>query len=433
MAAVDIPVGAGDDNLDGIPAHFIGPLLADLVAHEVGHTLGLRHNFKASSVYALKDINSDKVRGKKPFAGSVMDYLPININLKDGALQGDYGMIDIGPYDMWAIEYGYTLDDPKKVLERVAEPELAYLTDDDLGGPDPLARQYDFSQNPLDYAKNQMRIVNQQRAKVLERFVKDGQSWSKARQGYEKTLNMQMRCISIMANWIGGTYVHRDRKGDPNGRTPTVVVDTAQQREALNFVIDNSFDDATFGITPEVVAHMTVDKWSDQSPGDRSDPTWPIHDRVMAVQSSGLTMIMNPTTLKRVYDNEFRLPPDADAVTLPEVLQKVTNAIFTELDVSKLDGRTYTVRAPMISSLRRNLQSELTDRLIYLAGDSAGMPRAIRTLCNQHLRVLKTKLDALAAKSDGGQIDEYTVAHVADLKDRVDRALTMVQITTGVR
>ena len=66
--------------LDGMPESFIGPLLADLVAHEVGHTLGLRHNFKASSIYDLEEINSEEMKGKKPFAGSVMDYLPTNFN-----------------------------------------------------------------------------------------------------------------------------------------------------------------------------------------------------------------------------------------------------------------------------------------------------------------------------------------------------------------
>ena len=150
----DQPKGkSDDDDLDGVPARFVGPLLADLVAHEVGHTLGLRHNFKASSLYSLADINSKKLKGQKAFASSVMDYLPININMKDGETQGDYAMIDIGPYDMWAIEYGYTFEKTlTPILARCTLPEHQYGTDQDTLGPDPLTRRYDFTANPLDYA-----------------------------------------------------------------------------------------------------------------------------------------------------------------------------------------------------------------------------------------------------------------------------------------
>ena len=68
-AAPGAPAVPEEPKLDGMPESFIGPLLAELVAHEVGHTLGLRHNFKASSAYTLAQINSDEVKGKKPPAG----------------------------------------------------------------------------------------------------------------------------------------------------------------------------------------------------------------------------------------------------------------------------------------------------------------------------------------------------------------------------
>ena len=160
-------------------------MLADLVAHEVGHTLGLRHNFKASSIYTLAEINSEEVKDDKPFTGSVMDYNPVNINMETGEVQGNYAMIDIGPYDLWAIEYGYTPDDKKldDILERVSEPELAYATDEDTSGPDPTARRYDFSADPLDYAENQIRLAEYHRKRLIESFVEDGESWAKARKG----------------------------------------------------------------------------------------------------------------------------------------------------------------------------------------------------------------------------------------------------------
>ena len=70
-----------------------------------------------------------------------------------GDVQGDFAMIGIGPYDSWAIEYGYTFGDVNEVLSKSNLPEHAYLTDEDTGGPDPLAKRYDFSKDPLDYAQ----------------------------------------------------------------------------------------------------------------------------------------------------------------------------------------------------------------------------------------------------------------------------------------
>ncbi|WP_235905588.1 zinc-dependent metalloprotease [Tautonia marina] len=414
--------------LDGIPEEFIGPLLADLVAHEVGHTLGLRHNFKASGLYTLKEINSNALKGQKPFTGSVMDYNPVNINMESGEVQGDYTMIDIGPYDLWAIEFGYTTDekDLKKVLSRVSEPELAYGTDEDTGGPDPLARRYDFSKDPLDYAENQMRLARYHRERLLEKFVDDGDSWAKARRGYEMTLGFQVSSLNMLAGWVGGAFVNRDKKGDPGDRDPIKVVPVDQQRAALAFIIENAFKDDAFGLTPELLRRMSVDKWLDGD-GFRSavndEPTWPIHDRIMGIQASALTMLMNPTTLRRVYDNEFRIPAEEDALTLPELLETVSKAIWSELD--EPGNGPFTDRKPMVSSLRRNLQREHLDRLIDLCLDNGGSGAAqkpISNLAQMQLRELKDQASKIL-EATNGKADSYTRAHLLETVDLIDRAL----------
>ncbi len=416
------------DTLDGIPDWFVGPMLTDLVAHEVGHTLGLRHNFKASSIYTLAEINSPDIKGKKPQTSSVMDYNPVNINMQDGVLQGDFCMIDIGPYDFWAIEYGYTLDDPKKVLQRVAEKEIPYGTDEDTIGPDPLIRRYDFAADPIAYAKSNMKLAKYHRDRLLDKFVKDGDSWAKARRGYGITLGMQTRSINMMSAWVGGAHVNRDRKGDPNGRAPLQVVPAADQREALKFVIENAFRDEAFGLTPQLLERMTVDKWMDAGGGGDAfgESTYPIHDRIMGVQAAALTMLMNPTTLRRVFDNEYRVPADQDAVTLPEVMDAIALAIWTELDSTP--GQKFTARQPMISSLRRNLQREYVERLIDLTlpgGASGGAGKAVATLSVAKLRQLKEKLGKFVDDKNGtsANLDPYTAAHLAEAKIRIDKAL----------
>jgi len=416
------------DTLDGIPDWFVGPMLADLVAHEAGHTLGLRHNFKASSIYTMAEINSPELKGKKPQTASVMDYNPVNINMQDGVLQGDFCMIDIGPYDFWAIEYGYTLEDPKKVLSRVAEKELPYGTDEDTSGPDPLTRRYDFAGDPINYAKSSVKLAKYHRERLLDKFVKDGDSWAKARRGYGITLGMQTRSINMMSAWVGGAFVNRDHKGDPNGRAPLSVVPAAQQREAIKFVIDNSFKDEAFGLTPQLLERMTVAKWMDNGGGGDAfgEATYPVHDRIMGIQASALTMLMNPATLRRVFDNEFRIPADQDAVTLPEVMDTISASIWTELDSTP--GTKFTSRQPMISSLRRNLQREYVERLIDLTlpgGATGGAGKAVANLSVAKLRQVKDKLGKFVDDKNGtsANLDPYTSAHLAEAKIRIEKAL----------
>ncbi len=415
------------DLLDGIPEWFVGPLVAELVGHEVGHTLGLRHNFKASSIYSLDQINSAEFKGKKPFAGSVMDYLPVNIfNWEDKGKQGDYGMIDIGPYDIWAIEYGYSSsdkpDDLKAVLRRASEPELQYATDEDTWGPDPLARRYDFASDPLDYARKQMDLAQFHRKRLIDKFVKEGQSWARARHGYEMTLALQTRAVSMMAGWLGGAFINRDKKGDPGNRAPITVVSAKAQREALQFILETTFRDSAYGLNPDLLQRMTVDKWLDDMSYAFEESTWPVHDRIMGIQASVLTQILNPGTLGRVYDNEILTPASQDTITLPEILNHVENEIWSEC--AKGDGH-YTDREPMISSLRRNLQREFVERLIDLSMPSTWQQASHRPIANlalMHLRNLSARIGkCIEDRKDA--VDEYSLAHLGEAKLRIDKAL----------
>ena len=413
------------DMLDGMPDWFIGPMLADLVAHEVGHTLGLRHNFKASSQYTMAEINSEKVKGKA-FTASVMDYNPININMESGEIQGDYAMVDIGDYDYWVIEYGYG-DKPEETVKLAAEKNIPYATDYDTWGIDPLARRYDFAAWPLDYCENQKRLIDVYRDRLMTKFVEDGDSWSRATRGYNITLNQQLSGVSIMANWIGGAHVYRDKKGDPEGRPPLVVVDAEKQRAALKYVLENGLRDEAFGLTPEVIIHLSADNWSDRWGDWLADPAFPIHDRVNGMMASSLTMVMNPTTLKNVYDNEFRVTSDQDTITLPEVMGAVVNEVFSEID--EAPKQTFTERQPMISSFRRNLQLNLIDRLIDFTrpGTMSGASAApVRALSVEHLENLKTKIDKTLESN--GKLDDYTRSHLSSASSRIERALAAVFI-----
>jgi hypothetical protein len=356
-----------------------------------------------------------------------MDYLPINMPYQlESETRGDYTMIGIGPYDYWAIEYGYSPEEAKlpELLKRASEPELQYATDEDTSGPDPLARRYDYSKEPLDYCENQIRLIKLYRDRLLDKFVKDGDSWSKARRGYELTLGEQTKTVSMMANWIGGATVNRDKKGDPGNRQSLIPIAAEQQRKALEFVMRNAFRDDSYGLTNAILSRLTVDKWIDEGVRSMGESTFPVHDRILGIQASTLTMLMNPTTLRRVYDNEQLVPKDQDALTLPEMLDKVQNEVWSEL-AGQAEGEV-SARKPRISSWRRNLQREYLERLIDLAiptGSNAAKP--ITSLALMQLKEVKRKIDTALG---GPGLDPYSIAHLTECQTRIAKAVDAIYI-----
>ena len=166
--------------------------LKEVTMHEVGHTLGLRHNFKSSTMLSLEDINDTDKTSQVGLTGSVMDYAPANIVPK-GKKQGDFYSTTIGPYDMWAIEYGYKplsggspeaeLAELKKIASRAAEPELAYATDEDTRGidPDPLSNRFDLGSDPIAYAEMRSELIGELWPDLTERMTGEGEGYQKAR------------------------------------------------------------------------------------------------------------------------------------------------------------------------------------------------------------------------------------------------------------
>src|SRR5262249_20780329 len=153
------------------------------------------------------------------------------------------------------------------------------------------------------------------------------------------------------------------------------------------------------------------------------------HERILALQAAALTMVMNPTTLARVYDNEYRVPAGDDAVTLPEVLGGVTDSIWSELDAKRAEK--FTARKPMISSLRRNLQREQLERLIDLTMPDSmwgSASKSISTLATSKLRSLREKMKALTEGAAAERLDPYTLSHLAESRLRIDKALDAIYI-----
>jgi hypothetical protein len=406
--------GEGGDTLDGLPEAYIGPMIRYISAHEVGHCLGLQHNMAASTIRSLEEINTPGYEGAT--IGSVMDYAAANINHELGEVQGAFASPELGPYDHWAIAYGYGPEDElDEVVSRVGEPDLIFISQAEMSvGSDPRNNTWELGSDNLTFAESRLGLVRDLRSRLIEDVVGDGDSWAVARRRFGALLGTHVQSLFVASRWIGGSYTNNDFKGDPGARAPIEDVPASQQRRALALIIDNSFEDEAFGLTPELIRHLGKEYWWDPAGMNElmADPSFTVHDLVGGVQAAALTMVMNPTTLRRVYDIEYRAADGEDTLTLAELMTTVTDAAWREL--SGTGGE--------VSSFRRNLQREHVDRLVSLAlADDATSPsmRTISTLAKRELR----RVDAMARRGLSADADPYTAAHLEDVRARIARAM----------
>ncbi|MEX0703251.1 MAG: zinc-dependent metalloprotease [Planctomycetales bacterium] len=404
-----------------LPEEFVHEALKEVVMHEVGHTLGLRHNFKASAWKPLAEIDG----ADQATVASVMDYTPANIAPK-GAKQARYYTPTIGPYDYWAIEYGYKplakeSEELAKIASRTNEPGHDYATDEDTRSidSDPLANRFDLGSEPLAFAERQMKVAGELLPLVVDRTVKDGEGYQRARQAFGLLFSEYWRTAYFASRFPGGIHVHRDHKGDQDARPPFRVVEADQQRRAMKLLAETAFDTPQYD--PEVLNHLAATRWSHWGIRDHLRLDYPIHDYVSMMQARILSQLTNGLTLARLHDSELKVAADADAYTLAEHLRTLVDAVFSEWK-SPGEAKEYSNRAPYVSSFRRNLQRMTLNRLADLVTVDTGAPEDARTLARMHLRDLDGALGKLL-DDDQRQLDDYSRAHLLDSRERIRQVL----------
>ncbi|MEM7230552.1 MAG: zinc-dependent metalloprotease [Planctomycetota bacterium] len=405
-------------------AEFLAQVLKEVVMHEVGHTLGLRHNFKASSWLALEEIN--KKDAPVAFSGSVMDYNPTNIT-GNGKPQGQWATGSLGPYDYWAIEYGYTFKngDLRKIASRASEKGLAYATDEDTTDSDPYVYRFDMGADPLAYARERMELVDETLRKLLNQ-VEKGESYEHLRHAFDMLVYDYAKSSWRAAKFLGGHHIRRVHKGDPGEKLPVEPVNAKKQREAVDLVCEKVFAKGALNFSPELINRLAAGRWSHWGASSGAYAEYPIHDRIAQIQLWSLFDFVNPRILTLVADTELRVKKDADVVTIPEIFSKLRNSIWSE--VHKVDRKTYTNRRPFIDSIRRNLQYECVSELINLAleGENGLAPQSARTQAAFQLSKLRSKIKgtlALEKEHDEFSLDDYSEAHLVESARRIEKAL----------
>ena len=184
--------------------------MKSLVMHEVGHTLGLNHNMKASVIYSPSQLaDPDFIEGKA-LTGSVMDYAGINLTL-DKEKQGQFFDMAVGPYDIWAIQFGYTAfenqEELNAVLARSTEPQLIFGNDaDDMRSPgkgiDPRVMTGDLSGDQISYSINRFKIVNAAMKEIKTKMNKDGETYEDLRRAYYTLNGQAARAGDVLSRFI---------------------------------------------------------------------------------------------------------------------------------------------------------------------------------------------------------------------------------------
>jgi hypothetical protein len=448
FAAAAFAAGGQLEARGQLPEEFVAQALKEVVMHEVGHTLGLRHNFKASAWKSLKEIE-DANKVNEPLVASVMDYHPVNLT-PSGVKQTAYYTSTIGPYDYWAIEYGYKPisgdenAELAKIAARSGEPGLDYATDEDTesGDPDPLSNRFDLGNDSIAYAQRQMKTVSELLPKILERAVDNGEGYQRVRQAFGLLQNEYLRTANFVSRVPGGVLVHRDHKGDANARPPFKVIDAGQQRAAMKLLTEQCFAPPKFD--PQLLNSLAASRWEHWGMSEPSRVDFAIHDTVGQVQNAILRRLMDSTTLARIQDDELKVAAGEDAYTLAEHLKLLSDGVFGEF--ANPAAGEHNNRSPYIPSFRRNLQRNTLKRLgalvtsppsggtITISGNRIRIsadetPEDARVLARMYLRELQDRVTAVLSKGDL-KLDDYSKAHLLDMQEKIKQVLT-AQLTVN--
>jgi Met-zincin/Domain of unknown function (DUF5117) len=416
--ALDLLEARGDLAPDSPEAEaFVQGVIKDTITHEVGHTLGLKHNFKGSTVVSRAALQDRSLTEKNGISGSVMDYNAYNLALR-GEKPSTLNNTTIGPYDYWAIEYAYkpmAAADEAAELARIAsrstDPLLAYADDADAGGVgndgiDPLVNRFDLGDDPLAYYVRRLQLSRELWQRVQDRGSRPGDEATRQRRVLLSGFRQLGRATELVGKYVGGMNTVRDLPGTTQ-RAAYVPVAPAKQREALQFLATGVFNADSFRFKPEFIASLSPDynEW------DRGGPV-SIPATVLQLQTVAMDRLLSPGTASRLLDlpSYVSEAKRRNIISLAEVYSTLQGAVWSELKSGK-----------EIDRLRRNLQREHLRRMQTLLTRGAGtLPPDALSL----LRMNATELQGqLRQASTNGSLSIESRAHLQDSLSQLTEAL----------
>lgn len=392
------------------PAEEIGEMMRMVIAHEIGHALGLPHNMRASFAYPVEKLRDGAFTQKMGIAATIMDYARYNYIAQPGD-QNIRFIRQIGPYDHYAINWGY------RIIPNVTSPEDEVKTLDqwiESKGDDPIYKFGDKSWDPAsqrecigddpikasDYGIKNLKYV----AANLPKWTSDQtNNFADLSELYGELLGVWSRYVGHVVANVGGVYeIHRK----PAENKPVYTyVDKATQQKSLKWVAKNAFDTPSWLLRADILKYTTHAGYA---------------ERLRRLQARHLNNLMTMERIGRLMDMEAIGGSYYSAANL---LSDLTAEIFRE---AKRDDR--------VDIFRRNLQRTYVQRLTYLmTAEQRPIPEAwrqwvtrisydtetsdLRALVRGELKVIHELCD----DADGD--DTVSKRHYADLKARIETLL----------
>jgi hypothetical protein len=383
-----------------------------LIMHEVGHTLGLNHNMKASQLFSLEQLASPEFIKGKCLTGSVMDYAALNIT-KDRNKQGHYSDVAVGPYDHWAIQFGYTpfKSDKEKdeLLAQSTKPELIFGNDaDDMRSPgkaiDPRVMTGDLSNDQIAYSNQIFDLVNTMMKDVKTNFSTKGESYQELRKVYYILSKQKARAADVTSRFIGGVYVDRAMSGQKGETQPYTPVSLEDQKRAMKTLSTHVFAPNAFDAPNDLFNYLAMQRRGYGFFKGPEDPK--IHNQVLVYQRNVLAHLLHANTVQRIVDSELY----GNKYPLPTMMTDLNNAIF-KADITG-----------SVNSFRQNLQVHYTKKLISMV---CGPKSKTYVSAAQSMSIYNLKEISKMASAGSGNIS--TKAHKAHLKTLIANALKEIK------
>jgi len=380
----------------------MGELIRFVSAHEVGHTLGLPHNWGSSHAVPVDSLRSPTYTAENGTASSIMDYARFNYVAQPGDGVTNF-FPRIGPYDKWSVKWGYTwfgdmsLEEQEEILhewtvERADDPYYFYGRTGAF--TDPRSQNEALGDNNMKantYGIANLQVITDN---LIDWIGKPGEDFSELSELYGQIIGQWSRYMGHVTTNVGGVY-ETDKTFDQEGGvyepTPKEI-----QKEAMEFLKTHAFSDPSWILNEDILSRVNRAEFVDNFRGR---------------QVSVLNNLIQPQRIARLIEYENRR--GSEVYSSYEFMDDIRGIIWTELD-----------RNRAISVYRRNLQRAYIERMEYLMSlstfPSINVSQSdIRSMVREQLEILQRDINN--TKDRVG--DRATRTHLADAERRIDNIL----------